>query len=248
MRTHACPSNSLAWTGSRSKDCRPPGCDGPAARIHAGAGRRLASRPALDERGDSPAPSSSSRSPASLKAIEALPPIGEVDVFGRSAAPRPSRRSRWQPTMASWSAARPPSTRHVTAKAIGAWVCGCVPLWRGDDTAGILNRSALVKLEDCATSRAFVARVQEVEIRSQRVREGAPAIPLGGTLVAGWRDAADSADVGGPWPAAPLIRVDRIGLRSGAAHVGHDAPRPCSTARTVRARITRSPDIVQVST
>jgi len=98
--------------------------------------------------------------PIRIRAIEALGAIQEVDVFG-SAVGRPVESkvaiARSYRFMLCFENDLYPG--YVTEKALEAYQTGCVPLWRGLDSSGILNPAAVVNAADFVSLREFVARV-----------------------------------------------------------------------------------------
>jgi hypothetical protein len=105
------------------------------------------------------------------RAIDALREVGRVDVFG-SAVGRPVASKADVATdyrfMLCFENDVYPG--YVTEKAPQAWWCGCVPIWRGSDRAGLLNPAALLNLDEVDGIAALVAEVAQVDASPQRWR------------------------------------------------------------------------------
>lgn len=101
--------------------------------------------------------------PTRYRAIEALSRYGDVDVFGRAVG-RPIRSkfevARKYKFMLCFENDRYPG--YVTEKALEAYACGCVPLWWGEDAAGLLNSEALINAADFASLASFAECVRDL--------------------------------------------------------------------------------------
>lgn len=78
--------------------------------------------------------------PTRLRAIQELSKIGQVDVYG-TAVNRPVREKfsvakRYRYMLCFENDLYP---GYITEKPLDAWIGGCIPLWRGIDSAGLLN-------------------------------------------------------------------------------------------------------------
>ena len=101
--------------------------------------------------------------PMRMRAIEALSSIAPVDVFGHaSGRPRASKLEVAVEYRFMVCFENDVYPGYVTEKALDAWACGCIPLWRGDDAVGILNGGAYLNLQDFADMKTFTSRVREL--------------------------------------------------------------------------------------
>jgi hypothetical protein len=104
-----------------------------------------------------------------MAAIDALSEIGPVDVYGaavgRPVTSKADVAGRYRFMICFENNVHP---GYVTEKAVDAWACGCVPLWRGDDAYGILNANSMLNYSDFADLETFVAEVDALVGDSER--------------------------------------------------------------------------------
>lgn len=112
--------------------------------------------------------------PIRLEAIRQLSAIGQVDVFGKHVGmqvPSKFNIARNYRFMLTFENDVYPG--YVTEKAVQAWMCGCIPLWRGLDPCGILNSSALINamnFESIQRMVDFVKLLDQDENRLMQMR------------------------------------------------------------------------------
>ena len=104
-----------------------------------------------------------------LHAIQCLREIGPVDVFG-SVVGRPVEDKAvvagdYRFVLCFENDVYP---GYVTEKPFEAWATGAVPLWRGSDAAGYLNRSALINASEFPDLQSFAEVVAAVDGDEQR--------------------------------------------------------------------------------
>lgn len=87
--------------------------------------------------------------PIRMRALEALTRIGRVDVYG-AAVGRPVREKRSVSKNYRFSVCFENDVYpgYVTEKALDAHASQCVPIWRGEDAANILNSEAIINASD----------------------------------------------------------------------------------------------------
>lgn len=110
--------------------------------------------------------------PIRLRAVEMLSRVGEVEVFGEVVG-RPVASKRSVATMFRHILCfeNTLSPGYVTEKALDAWSLGSVPLWRGLDTAGVLNPRAIVNAYDFSSLTDFVDHVAWLEKNPEKMNE-----------------------------------------------------------------------------
>jgi hypothetical protein len=108
--------------------------------------------------------------PTRLRAIQELSKIGQVDVYG-AAVNRPvrdkfsvARRYRY---MLCFENDLYPG--YITEKPLDAWISGCIPLWRGIDSAGLLNTKSHVNEFNHDSLSSFAEEVYELDLDPTRV-------------------------------------------------------------------------------
>lgn len=102
--------------------------------------------------------------PTRMKMIDQLRRLGEVDVFGGvmgSPVPRKLEVAQIYRFMLCFENRTAPG--YVTEKPLDAWLAGCVPLWRGIDDQGLLNRRALLNAFDYDSDADFLEHVRAVD-------------------------------------------------------------------------------------
>ena len=109
--------------------------------------------------------------PTRLRSISMLQEVGEVDVFGpltgRPVGSKFAVASQYRYMLCFENSPRP---GYVTEKPLDAWAAGCVPLWRGIDSACVLNPKALINALDFDDLRAFVEFVARTDQSPAQVR------------------------------------------------------------------------------
>lgn len=98
--------------------------------------------------------------PMRIRAIEQLSQIGEVSVFGRYngkyVQDKVGMASHYKFNLCFENDLYP---GYVTEKVLEAWLSESVPLYWGDDAAGILNHEAIVNLQDFSSMKSFIEYV-----------------------------------------------------------------------------------------
>ncbi len=132
-----------------------------------------------------------------MRAIDALREVGRVDVFGssvgRPVAAKADVATDYRFMLCFENDVYP---GYVTEKAPQAWWCGCVPVWRGSDRAGLLNPDALLNLDDFASIDALVDEVGRIDASPER-----------------WRAMQSQPLARAPWTLAQAEQVLRAHLR-----------------------------------
>jgi hypothetical protein len=102
--------------------------------------------------------------PMRLHAVKALDAIGQVDVYGRAVGrPVPDKAAVARDYRFVLCFENDIYPGYVTEKPIEAWATGAVPLWRGIDPAGYLNRAAMINATESESLEAFSEAVAEIE-------------------------------------------------------------------------------------
>lgn len=116
--------------------------------------------------------------PIRLRAIDALRKYGEIDVFG-SAFGRPviSKSEIAKDYRFVLSFENDVYPGYVTEKVLETYACGAVPLWRGLDSAGVLNPEALVNALDFSDLDAFAGHVGLLDSQPG-ILNGMSSLPL----------------------------------------------------------------------
>jgi len=98
--------------------------------------------------------------PVRMRAVRELQKIGQVDVYGRAAGNPVAGKAaiaRDYKFMLCFENDLFPG--YVTEKPLEAWASGCIPLWRGIDSEGMLNTSSHVNAYDHRSLEDFVSEV-----------------------------------------------------------------------------------------
>lgn len=102
--------------------------------------------------------------PIRMHAIEALREVGEVDVYGRaSGRPVPDKASIASDYQFMLCFENDLYPGYVTEKPFEAWGAGTIPIWRGLDPAGYMNREAVIdqlQFRDLSRLAHFVEEVR----------------------------------------------------------------------------------------
>lgn len=110
--------------------------------------------------------------PTRLRALAALEKIGIVDVYGDAVGrPVPNKFEIAKNYRFMLCFENDLYPGYVTEKALEAWVTGCIPLWRGIDQFGILNRKSLLNAFDYNSLEAFAVRVRELNNDRDKLNE-----------------------------------------------------------------------------
>jgi len=107
--------------------------------------------------------------PVRIRAIQALQTIGRVDVFGAAVGlpvPHKYEIARDYRFMLCFENDLYPG--YVTEKALEAYECGCIPLWRGLDAANVLNAGAVINAANFQSLKDFANYVQAVDSSPKR--------------------------------------------------------------------------------
>ena len=110
--------------------------------------------------------------PIRMRALEALTRLGQVDIYG-AAVGRPVKEKHVVSKNYRFSLCFENDIYpgYVTEKALDAHTSQCVPIWRGEDAAGILNPDAIINAKDFAEIRQLVDYVGDVNRSSDLVDE-----------------------------------------------------------------------------
>jgi hypothetical protein len=99
--------------------------------------------------------------PMRIRAIERLSKFGEVSVFGRYngkyVQDKVGTASQYKFNLCFENDLYP---GYVTEKVLEAWLSKSVPLYWGDDAAGILNQEAIVNLRDFSSMKSFIEHIE----------------------------------------------------------------------------------------
>lgn len=116
--------------------------------------------------------------PRRLYAIEALSRYAPVDVFGPAVGrPVPSKAEIAKDYRFVVCFENDLFPGYVTEKAVEAYATGAVPLWSGDDAAGLFRPEALVNEAEFGSIRAWVDHVADLD-RSPHARTAMAGAPL----------------------------------------------------------------------
>lgn len=108
--------------------------------------------------------------PTRMWALEALKRLGNVDVFGSAVGrPVPDKYSTAQRYKFMLCFENDLFPSYITEKPLEAWVSGCIPLWWGIDSVGLLNQNALINAATFDSLEAFVDAVGEINLDSNRL-------------------------------------------------------------------------------
>jgi len=107
-----------------------------------------------------------------MRALAALEKFGNVDIYG-SAVGRPvpdkySIAKRYKFMLCFENDLFP---GYVTEKPLDAWLSGCIPLWYGIDSVGLLNQSSLLNAAAFDSLEAFVDAVGELNLDGNRLTQ-----------------------------------------------------------------------------
>jgi len=110
--------------------------------------------------------------PTRMRALAALEKFGNVDIYG-SAVGRPvpdkySIAKRYKFMLCFENDLFP---GYVTEKPLDAWLSGCIPLWYGIDSVGLLNQSSLLNAAAFDSLEAFVDAVGELNLDGNRLTQ-----------------------------------------------------------------------------
>ncbi len=110
--------------------------------------------------------------PVRLRAINELRQFGDVQVFGnavdRPIASKFEVAQNYRFVLAFENDVYP---GYVTEKPLEAYACGAIPLWRGMDSAGLLNPKSLVNAFDFASLADFAQHVATLDSNPQQLDE-----------------------------------------------------------------------------
>lgn len=102
--------------------------------------------------------------PVRLRAIESLRRHGDVEVFGSAVGrPVPSKAEIAKDYRFMLAFENDIYPGYVTEKALEAYACGCIPLWRGDDAAKLLTPAAIVNASNFQTLDEFADHVANLD-------------------------------------------------------------------------------------
>ena len=108
--------------------------------------------------------------PTRMRALEALKKLGNVDIYGSVVGrPVPDKYSIAQRYKFMLCFENDLYPGYVTEKPLEAWVSGCIPLWWGIDSAGLLNQNAIVNAACFDSLDVFVDAVGEINLDSSRL-------------------------------------------------------------------------------
>ncbi len=101
--------------------------------------------------------------PIRMRALTELSRVGAVDIYGAAVGrPVPSKyeiAKNYKFMMCFENDLYP---GYVTEKPLEAWASGCIPLWRGIDSQGVLNPKSYLNAASFPTLGAFVDEVSEL--------------------------------------------------------------------------------------
>jgi hypothetical protein len=101
--------------------------------------------------------------PIRMRTVEKLQTIGQVDVFGPSVG-RPVKNkvdiARNYKFMMCFENDIYPG--YVTEKPLDAWTSGCIPIWRGIDSASILNADSIINADNFSNLQNLISHVGDV--------------------------------------------------------------------------------------
>lgn len=101
--------------------------------------------------------------PIRMRTIEKLQEIGQVDVFGASVG-RPVKNkvdiARNYKFMICFENDVYPG--YVTEKPLDAWTSGCIPIWRGLDSASILNSDSIINATTFPNLSSLISHVGDI--------------------------------------------------------------------------------------
>lgn len=105
-----------------------------------------------------------------MRALAALKKFGNVDVYGSAVGrPVPDKYSIAQRYKFMLCFENDLYPGYVTEKPLEAWVSGCIPLWRGIDSIGLLNQNSLINAASFESLDAFASAVGELNLDSDRL-------------------------------------------------------------------------------
>jgi len=108
--------------------------------------------------------------PMRMRALAALETIGNVDIYGAAFGGRVLDKysiAKHYKFMLCFENDLYPG--YVTEKPLEAWVSGCIPLWRGIDSAEVLNPNALLNAATFDSLASFVNAVAELDDDAERL-------------------------------------------------------------------------------
>jgi hypothetical protein len=110
--------------------------------------------------------------PTRMRALAALESIDVVDVYGSAVnRPIPSKIEIAQQYRFMLCFENDLYPGYVTEKPLEAWVSGCIPLWRGLDSFGVLNPESHLNAADFASLEIFVSEVERLNHDVARLRK-----------------------------------------------------------------------------
>ena len=108
--------------------------------------------------------------PTRMRALAALEKLGNVDIYGSAVGrPVPDKHSIAQRYKFMLCFENDLFPGYVTEKPLEAWVSGCIPLWWGIDSVGLLNKNAIVNAASFDSLEAFVSAVGELNLDRNRL-------------------------------------------------------------------------------
>ena len=108
--------------------------------------------------------------PTRMRALEELKKIGNVDIYGRAVGrPVTDKYLIGQQYKFMLCFENDLYPGYVTEKTLDAWKSGCIPLWWGVDSFGLLNQNALMNAANFDSLEAFVDSVRELNLDSNRL-------------------------------------------------------------------------------
>lgn len=110
--------------------------------------------------------------PMRVRAIEQLSLLGDVSIFGRYngryVQDKVRMASDYKFNLCFENDLYP---GYVTEKVLEAWLSKSVPLYWGDDAAGILNQEAIVNLRNFSNMKSFIEYVQALQASPEKMAE-----------------------------------------------------------------------------
>jgi hypothetical protein len=110
--------------------------------------------------------------PVRIRAIDQLSKFSEVSVFGRYngryVQDKVGMESDYKFNLCFENDLYP---GYVTEKVLEAWLSKSIPLYWGDDAAGILNQEAIVNLQNFSSMKTFIEYVQDLHESPEKMAE-----------------------------------------------------------------------------
>jgi hypothetical protein len=108
--------------------------------------------------------------PTRMRALEVLKKIDNVDIYGRAIGrPVTDKYLIGQQYKFMLCFENDLYPGYITEKPLDAWKSGCIPLWWGVDSFGLLNQNALMNAATFDSLEAFVDSVRELNLDSNRL-------------------------------------------------------------------------------